>query len=165
MTICEYNTRLNEDRLPILAESRKYEIDGRKRYERPYMLAELAANTVGLKDAAEEYIYAFAFDVKMHLIALFEVGHGTVNQSLASPREIMMRLLMVGATTFALAHNHPSGDTSPSAQDVQLTDRLKQVGVLLNVPLMDHVIVGGNNEGGYGYTSLREDGVLVYERA
>ena len=165
MTIHEYNTRLNENRLPILAESRKYAIDGRKRFDNPMLLAELAAKTVGLKDAAEEYIYVFAFDVKMHLIALFEVSHGTVNYALSSPRDIMMRLLMVGAAAFAIAHNHPSGDPSPSSEDGALTERLKQAGDLLRVPLMDHVVVGGDGEGGFKYKSFREEGLLVYEKA
>ena len=163
MKISEYNTRLNEERLPILAESRRYEIDGRKSYKSPGLLAELAAETVGLKDAAEEYVYAFAFDVKMHLIALFEVSHGTVNASLVSPREIMMRLLMVGASTFAIAHNHPSGDTEPSAEDRILTDALKQAGKILRLPLQDHVIVGGDSKGGYEYLSFRERGLLTVE--
>ena len=157
MTIIEYNTRLNEARLPILAEGQKYRIDGRKQYRNPGDIARLAAETIGLKDAAEEYVYALSFNAKNRLTGLFEISHGTVNASICSPREIMQKLLMIGAVFFVLVHNHPSGDPEPSQEDNNLTIRLSESGKFLGIPLMDHIIVGNGEDGGRFYYSFREE--------
>ena len=156
MKICEYNTRLNEERMPILMERQKYKIDGRRSFRTPQAVAELSALTIGLKDAAEEHIYALAFNSNMQLIALFEISHGTVNASLASTREIMQKLLLVGAVSFAIVHNHPSGNTTPSEEDRAMTKAVADAGKLMHIPLMDHVIVGGDECGNYSYSSFRE---------
>ena len=160
MTVNEYNTKLNELRHPILAEGRKYTIDGRRRYSNPLLIAELAGNVIGLKDAAEEYMYVLAFDTKNHLLGLFEISHGTVNASLASAREIYMKLLLLGATYCIITHNHPSGDTTPSEADLRLTKTIADAGQILHIPLMDHIIIGRGWDGDIQYTSFREQGLL-----
>lgn len=142
MTIHEYNTRLDESRLPILAESRKYAIDGRKTYTSPSLIAELAGDVIGLRDAAEEYCYGIAFDTKCRIIGLFECGHGSVNASIFDVRGLYQKALMLGAASIAVVHNHPSGEPSPSRDDITVTERIKSAGEVLGVAFLDHVIIG-----------------------
>ena len=155
MTIYEYNARLNADRLPILAEGKKYNIDGRRVVDNPAALADIAANVIGLKDAAEEYAWCIATNTKNKIIGLFEVGHGTIDCSIIDVRGMFQKALMLGAAAIALTHNHPSGDCFPSNNDIRVTERVKSAADLLGVRFIDHVIIGGRT-----YCSLREQGIL-----
>ena len=76
---------------------------------------------------------------------MFELSHGTINYTVISPREVFIRLCLCGATNFILAHNHPSGDTIPSTADIELTQRIKEAGQLMNINLLDHVILGDSS--------------------
>ena len=80
---------------------------------------------------------------------------GTVNSSIASPREIFIQALQQNAVSIILIHNHPSGDPSPSRQDVYMTEKIKNVGELLGISLVDHIIIGDNI-----YVSLKEKNLL-----
>lgn len=155
MTVYEYNTILNDLRLPILKESAKYTIDGRKQFTSPYQVAELAINGIGLADATEEYIYIFVTDTKNKLIGLFECGHGTINSSLFDIRGMFQKILMLGGTGFFVTHNHPSGDPTASPEDISVTGRIKAGAELLGLSFMDHVIIGNHN-----YISMLEEGRL-----
>lgn len=102
----------------------------------------------------EEMLVAM-FNTKNRLLHAETVSMGTVNASLASPREIFLSALRHGAVSLVVLHNHPSGDPTPSAADVSLTLRLAEAGELLQLPLMDHIIIGD-----HCYVSLREKGLL-----
>jgi DNA repair protein RadC len=80
---------------------------------------------------------------------------GTVNASMISPREIFLEALEVHAVHLVLVHNHPSGDPSPSREDVLMTEQVRQVGELLGIRLLDHIITGE-----HAFISLREEGLL-----
>ncbi|MCM1160713.1 MAG: JAB domain-containing protein [Roseburia sp.] len=82
---------------------------------------------------------------------------GTLNASLASPRELLKASILSNAAGVILLHNHPSGDCSPSKEDVMLTDRMQKVCGLMDIPLQDHLIVGINNR---EYFSFKEKGML-----
>lgn len=153
MTVYEYNARLNDLRLPILKESAKYNIDGRKQFTSPDQVAELAISGIGLANAAEEYIYIFVTDTKNKLIGLFECGHGSINQSLFDVRGMFQKILMLGGTGFFVTHNHPSGDPTASQEDLNITSRIKSGAELLGLSFMDHVIIGNNT-----YISLFGEG-------
>lgn len=88
---------------------------------------------------------------KNHLIRDEIVSEGTVNATLLSPRDIFIKALHEGAVNIMLLHNHPSGDPTPSKQDILLTQKLKNVSDLLEIPLLDHIIIGDNQ-----YISLKE---------
>lgn len=117
----------------------------------PENVYKLAAKTLNLLEAAEEYVYLITLNSKNKLTGLFEVSHGTVNSSILSPREIYIRALLLGATNIIIFHNHPSGDPEPSKEDIRVTKRLKTAGELLGVELIDHIIVGNY------YYSFREE--------
>ena len=95
-----------------------------------------------------------ALDTKCKPIGIFEISHGTVNMSMINPREVFIRALLVGAVSIALIHNHPSGDATPSREDISATKRLAECGKLLGVVLLDHIVIG------HDYTSLKADGYL-----
>lgn len=88
------------------------------------------------------------------------VSMGAVDSCAAHPREILKSSILSNATTMLLMHNHPSGSLEPSEWDTMLTDRLLKLGDLIGIPLVDHIIVGGDN---LSYFSFKERGILEFE--
>ena len=80
---------------------------------------------------------------------------GTVNASLISPREVFLEALKNRAVGIVLLHNHPSGDPSPSREDILITEKMEEAGFLLDIPLLDHIIIGN-----LVYSSFKERGML-----
>lgn len=78
---------------------------------------------------------------------------GTVNATLVSPRELFLEALKKNAVSIILLHNHPSGDPTPSQEDILLTQRVRKAGNLIGIELLDHIIIGDNR-----YISLRKRG-------
>ena len=89
----------------------------------------------------EEYVAAIFLDSARHVIASETVTKGTVNQCVVYPREVAFRALRHNAASLILAHNHPGGGKSPSEEDWSITQRLIQLGKLLDIPLLDHIII------------------------
>lgn len=85
----------------------------------------------------------------------FHISHGTVNMSVASPREIFLRSVLCNATGIVLIHNHPSGNPDPSQEDRVTTQRICQGGKLMGIPLIDHIIIGAGC-----YYSFRENDLV-----
>ena len=108
-----------------------------------------------LERMADEYVYLIAFNNKMKVLGLFQVSHGIGNASLIDPRGIFMRAVYIGASNLILVHNHPSGVTTPSKEDISVHKRLKEAGELMGIPIVDHVIIGSE-----GYLSFKEQEIL-----
>ena len=108
-----------------------------------------------LERMADEYVYLIAFNNKMKVLGLFQVSHGIENASLIDPRGIFMRAVYIGASNLILVHNHPSGVTTPSKEDISVHKRLKEAGELMGIPIVDHVIIGSE-----GYLSFKEQEIL-----
>ena len=123
----------------------------------PREIADILHHAVRLDCKAEEYMYMLAFNTKMNLLGLFEISHGTVNETMLSPREIYIRAFLCGATSIILAHNHPSGDVMPSEADIITTKYIRDAGKLLNIPLRDHVIVSRE-----GVFSMLEEKIIEF---
>ena len=96
-----------------------------------------------------------SLDTKHRVLAIDTVTMGTVDHTFLAPREIFRSALYRGASAIFLAHNHPSGDPTPSTEDRQVTRRLAQVGTTLGIDLLDHIVVGDTS-----FTSLARLGVL-----
>ena len=94
-------------------------------------------------------------DSKSKLIKDTVMSTGTVNISIVPVREILIQALKEEAVNIILVHNHPSGDPSPSTEDIRVTKRVKEAGDLIGITLMDHIIIGDNK-----YISLKEQGIL-----
>ena len=100
---------------------------------------------------SQEVIKAIYFNTKMELLGDRNLSYGTINQSLITPREVFTAAWELGAYSFILLHNHPSGDASPSEDDILLTQKVQQACSILDIPLLDHIIIGDNN-----YMSFKE---------
>ena len=101
----------------------------------------------------EEYMYMICMNTKNRIIGVFEVSHGNVNSSIVGVREIFQKALLANAVSIILMHNHPSGDPTPSREDINVTRRIVDAGKLLGVDVLDHIIVGDKT-----YSSLKEKG-------
>lgn len=118
----------------------------KKNLDGPAKISNMMRKVFDADKKAEEHVWMLSMDSKMKLLGIFEVSHGTVNTAPVAPREIFIRLLLTGAASFVLVHNHVSGCVEPSKEDVETTKRMSVVGALMNIPLMDHIIIGGLNQ-------------------
>ena len=105
---------------------------------------------------AREHFVALFLDARRQPIAYSVVSVGTATASLVHPREVFQPAIACGAGSLLIAHNHPSGDATPSAEDRQVTERLGEVGRLIGIELLDHIPVIGQA----GYISFSESGLL-----
>ena len=108
----------------------------------------------------QEVLRVVLLDTKQRLISMVDVTKGTVNESLAHPREIFFPVISARAYSFVLVHNHPSGDPSPSEADLRLTRRLSEAARILQIQLLDHVVIGQPMNGHQGYFSFKEAGII-----
>jgi DNA repair protein RadC len=104
-------------------------------------MSDVAAQTLEIRDKKKEYLMAFFLNARHQLIARETISIGTLTASLAHPREIFAPAIGKAAAGVILVHNHPSGDPSPSDEDVRLTQRIAQAGKIMGIELLDHMIV------------------------
>lgn len=108
-----------------------------------------------LRHLEVEQVILVMTDNKNRFLQDMILSKGTVNMSVLSPREIFLQAIRMQAVHILLVHNHPSGDPTPSRQDIEITWRIYEAAQILNIPLVDHIIIGDNV-----YTSLKELGYL-----
>ena len=128
------------------------------RHNNPKDIWDFCRDALRLDRQTEEYVYILCYDVQSKVIGFFEISHGTINISVVSPREVYQKALLVGAASIVIVHNHPSQDVTPSLIDREMTARLAQAGLLMDVPLNDHVIVSRDH-----YYSFHESDPSVFE--
>ena len=102
-------------------------------------------------DSAQEEFHVVSLDVQLHVIGTHLISVGTLDRSLVHPREVFRPAIKDAAKSILLVHNHPSGDPTPSAEDIQVTRRLEEAGTTLGVPVLDHIVVARG-----GTVSIRE---------
>jgi len=107
-----------------------------------------------------EWLRVVLLNVKQQLIKVATVSQGSVNESLAHPREVFKAAIVLSAYSFIMVHNHPSGDPSPSEADMRLTRRILEASRILQIQLLDHVIIGAPAPGRSSYFSFKEGGVI-----
>lgn len=103
----------------------------------------------------KEHFLCLHLDGKNRIVCLDRVSIGSLNQSIVNVREVMKSALLSSAAAILLVHNHPSGDPSPSGEDVNITRRLKEAGELIGIPVLDHIVIGNGQ-----YVSFVERGLL-----
>lgn len=108
-----------------------------------------------LQDEPAEVFAILCLTTKHRVIAYHEVSRGTLDSVLVSPREVFTAALLAHAAAIVATHNHPSGDPTPSPDDLDVTRRLAAAGDVLGIPLLDHIIVGDGR-----YYSFKEVGCL-----
>jgi DNA repair protein RadC len=109
---------------------------------------------------ARESLRVILLDTKYHLMRVEEISLGSLNESIAHPREIFRPAMIYSAYAVIIAHNHPSGDPTPSEADHRLTRRLAEAAQLLQISLLDHVIIGSPSGGKPSFYSFKEAGIL-----
>lgn len=123
------------------------------------------AKVLGYKMSVDsESFFVLPLDKKCRLCGpMTEVTRGTLDSSLVHPREVFRAALKWSAASVIVAHNHPSGDPTPSKEDLDVTRRLIEAGRVLSVPLTDHVVVGDDELFPPGFHSIRRSGVLAFD--
>ena len=108
-----------------------------------------------MRHLSREEMILICFNGKNKVIKELKVSVGTVNQTVASPRELFLEALRCEAVSVIMIHNHPSGDPTPSRQDIITTKRMQEVGNFLGIPLSDHIVIGDGS-----YVSFREEQMM-----
>lgn len=104
---------------------------------------------------SEEHVFLLSFDMKFRLKAFFEIGIGNNDTCPVDRRGIAQKILLSNAAKMIMVHNHPSGDPTPSKEDLNVSNELKKLGELLDIPFVDSIILGDGI-----YTSFMEKGIL-----
>lgn len=119
--------------------------------------ADQAARAILKLDRQAQEVFAiFMLDTKNHITAVQEITRGSINASIVHPREVFKAAVMANATSIICFHNHPSGNPNPSREDLSVTDRLVKAGRILDIPVLDHVIIGEPGS----FVSLKERGMM-----
>ncbi|MDF2541988.1 MAG: hypothetical protein K0S47_1706 [Herbinix sp.] len=108
-----------------------------------------------MRHLTTEQVLLLMMDSKNRIIKDMVISTGTVNTSIMPTREVFLSALKYEAVNIILLHNHPSGDPTPSSEDIRVTKRIKEAGNLIGITLMDHIIIGDNR-----YISLKEQGLI-----
>ena len=120
--------------------------DAAAQYFEPLEAISSSAHVIRLFDflrrETREHFWAVHLDSKNKLLCLDPISTGSLNASIVHPREVFKSCLLSSAAALLLVHNHPSGDPTPSAEDREITARLKEASELLGIRLLDHVIIG-----------------------
>lgn len=108
----------------------------------PEDAAEIAAKHFEDMASDREVFSVILLDVKNHVIGINVVSIGSLSASVVHPREVFKAAILANAANIILTHNHPSGDPAPSKEDISITSRLVQAGRLMDIPVLDHIIIG-----------------------
>ncbi|MDU4694553.1 MAG: JAB domain-containing protein [Paenibacillus sp.] len=106
-------------------------------------------------DCDREVFCIMTLDTKNQPTALHEVSCGTLNASLVHPRETYKLAILANAASIIGCHNHPSGGSTPSSEDIEITERIRDAGSLMGIELLDHIVLGEGN-----FVSLKERGLM-----
>lgn len=130
----------------------------RQKLDSPELIHDLVA--AEMRTLHKESLRVILLDTRYHLLRMEEISLGSVNESIAHPRDVFRPAVISSAYAVIVVHNHPSGDPSPSQSDHSLTRRLAEAAELLQIKLLDHIIIGAPAEGRLPYFSFKEAGVL-----
>lgn len=148
-----YTTKLTETKRVVLEKEFSMNYPALSHVIRsPQDAVEIAKEFMHIHEEPEEHLYMICMNTKNRVIGVFEISHGSVNASIATPREIFQKALLANAVSIILVHNHPSGDCTASKEDIKMTQRATEAGKIVGVELLDHIIIGDR------YTSLKEKG-------
>ena len=104
----------------------------------------------------KEHFAVMLLNTKNHILAMPDVSVGSLTASVVHPREVFQTAVRYAAASMILLHNHPSGDPSPSREDIAVTQRLVKAGKIMDIPVLDHIILGDEK-----FLSMKEKGLLT----
>lgn len=103
----------------------------------------------------KEHFAIIVLNIKNHIVNISDISTGSLTASIVAPREVFKEAIRYSAASIILAHNHPSGNTRPSREDIAVTKRLTEVGTVMDIPVLDHIIIGHD-----AWLSLKEEGLM-----
>ena len=155
MRVVKYKTRLTDTGKAVLEKDLCVNYPEMDRImNSPEKVVKLAKGFLRMHENTEEYMYMLCMNTKLALTGIFEISHGNVNSSIVGTREVFQKALLANAVSIILMHNHPSGVSKPSREDIEVTKRLVEAGKIVGVDVLDHIIIGQD------YCSLKEKGYL-----
>jgi DNA repair protein RadC len=137
----------------------KEEAEKKKRIERADDVIGYVAEYYGpyLRDAKKEFFHVILLDIKNKPLHNIEISKGSLNAAIVDPKEIIKEATLRSAASVILVHNHPSGETEPSSEDIDITNRVIQACDLVGIKVLDHIIIGKNKE---DYLSFAKAGLI-----
>lgn len=114
------------------------------------------------KNKDRELFTMLALDTKHRVIGANVVSQGALDVNIVHPREVFKTAILLNASGIAVCHNHPSGNITPSREDLETTKRLIKAGALLGIPVLDHLIVGWEMDGNFRYYSFKEQNNNIF---
>lgn len=155
MRITKYNLALqSEDRIPCLVKENTGNYPNISGANTPQDAVKLINTVFTASLQPEEHSYLIAFR-GTRIVGVFEVSHGTTDCAIVSAKEVFSRLLLSSATAFIFLHNHPSGNTSPSVHDADITRKLIAASEIMDITFYDHLIIGD-----FSYYSFKDESDL-----
>ena len=119
-------------------------------------IAQFIMRTLKSDSYPVEHFMVFMMDTKLKVVGFSDISKGSLDTALVHPREVFQPAMMTAKTAAVIvAHTHPSGDPTPSQEDIMVTDRLADAGKLMGIPLIDHIVVGDGK-----YVSLANEGYI-----
>ena len=103
-----------------------------------------------------ENFVVVCLDTKNNITAIHTVSTGTINETIVHPREVFKIAILANSASIIIAHNHPSGNPSPSEDDVKTTKKIFDAGEILGIEVLDHIVLGDEGQ----YVSLKESGLM-----
>ena len=131
----------------------RYELP--KKIDSPDRAYKAITAITSVEEEAQEVFGVLILNTKHKIVAVHEVSRGALNTSIVHPREVFKPAVLHNAAAIICFHNHPSGDTEPSKDDIETTKRLIEAGKIMGIEILDHIIVGDDR-----YVSLKERGVV-----
>lgn len=142
-------------KIKLVRESNhRYDIKTRSIHD-PEDAVRIINAVLDLENEAQEVLCEILLDNQNNVVGVMEITRGSINASVCHPREVFRGAIMHNAASIILFHNHPSGMVEPSREDISVTERIKKAGKIMDIPLLDHIIVGNGT-----HTSLKQKGML-----
>lgn len=148
--------RINKVSIKLVKESFGYYT--KKNVRSPQDGADIFHEYLGTVD--REHFVVACLNTKNEVVNITTAHIGSINASIVAPREVFKTAILSNSCSIMVCHNHPSGNTEPSREDIEVTRRLKECGELLGIELLDHIILGEDWDGDMTYVSLREKGYI-----
>lgn len=127
----------------------------KKTIRSPQDAYDIATDVLDLMKRPEEELWVLSLNTKNDVTGMFMVSRGSLNSSIVHPREVFKGALLNNAASIIAVHQHPSGNSTPSREDIEVTKRLAEAGKILGIELLDHIVIGEGE-----YVSLKEKGYV-----
>lgn len=153
--VWELKTILERSEIVLIKKELDYPMEKNEKFTSPGKVADLMRAVFQIQKQTEEYLYMMCLDIKGRLLGIYEIAHGCINAIGICRREIFQKALLVNAVSIILIHNHPSGDPTPSSDDIKLHHIICEGSRILNIDFLDGIIIGSTSQ-----VSLKSSGYL-----